>query len=205
MSTEPDVQELRADVEQIKNAMGIADRYDDTGTAWLGYAVLVVIAAALSQFVVLERLDPLYHTPIWLVIIGGGTALLGRYLDGDAEWSAAGKPRVVVVFAVLFGLTLPIQLVVGPFVSDPGYLGGTAMVLGLILVLLGAAYLLLGNLLRSYRIRLADRAALYVGGGLLIALGVTIPNVTALHTWGYTAFGVGYAVYALAAYAVLGR
>lgn len=204
--TEIDVEELRAELDQIKDAMGLTERYRDAPRTWLLYGLLVAVSAAASQLVVLEDLSSWWHPVIWVVGIGGGS-LLGGYLLGWHRPAGAsdGKPSPLIVFLVTYLLVVPIQLVFAPVWGDPGTRQSTAIVLGLIVVLVGAAYLLMGNLLRAYYIRRRDRLALYVGGLVLVPLGVAIPNVELLHTWGFAAFGAVFAGYAGVASLVLTR
>lgn len=202
-----DADALRTELDQIKAAMGIQDRYSGAIQQWLLYAVLVAVASALSQFVVLERLSGWYHFPVWVGVFGGGAFLGTWYLDRHRDEPEPGtpKPSLAFQFAVVFLAFLPIQFVFGPITTEASYLVESATILGLVLVLLGLSYLLMGNALRAHYIRRRDRLALHVGGVLMVALGVAVPNVEALHTWGFTAFGVTYVAYALGAYAVLSR
>ena len=150
---EIDVDELRTELDQIKAAMGIDERYEGATTLWLLFGLAVPVAAALSQYVVLERLPQWYHTLIWLGVLGGG-----------AE---------------------------------------SALVLSIIVVMIGAAYGVLGASLRAYFVRRRDRRVFYVGTLWMVALGVAIPRHATLETWEFAAFGASYFVYAMAAYLVL--
>lgn len=65
--------------------------------------------------------------------------------------------------------------------------------------MLGLGYMVAGETLKAYRIRARDRRAFHAGGLLMVVLGVAIPNVEVLHTWGYAAFGASYVTYAFLA------
>lgn len=203
---EIDVTELRAELDQIKDAIGLQDRYSDVPRKWLLYASVVVVAAGASQLVVLERSSAWLHAPIWFLAIGTASVVDRQWFgSGDQYGTAGGKPSPAILFAVVLALVVPIQLVFTPLFGGAEYLQTTSIVLGSIVVMIGAAYLLMGNLLRAYYIRRQDRIALYVGGLVMLPLGVAIPNVEVLHTWGFSAFGVVYALYAVLAYVTLTR
>jgi len=73
--SEIDVEELGRELDQIKDAMGLTERYDGASTQWLLFGLLVPVAAGLSQYVHLETLPAYYHSIIWFGILGGGWAL----------------------------------------------------------------------------------------------------------------------------------
>lgn len=78
MSTnqEIDVDQLRAELDQIKDAMGIRERSPGAIRIWLVFGVLVPVAAGLSQVVYSQRLSQSYHGLIWLGLLGlGGFAI----------------------------------------------------------------------------------------------------------------------------------
>lgn len=200
-----DPADLQRDLDQIKEAMGIAERSKSAIELWLWFGVLVAIASTLSQYVVLNWLPAWWHSLIWvgLLVGGGGGLMWWRY---GASWSPGRtEPNVGFQILVVYLGMIPVQLVFSPVVTDAGYLLGTAYVLGLVLVMLGLGYVVAGETLKAYRIRTRDRRGFHAGGVLMIGLGVAIPNVEVLHTWGYAVFGASYLLYALAVYAVLTR
>jgi hypothetical protein len=201
-----DPADLQRDLDQIKEAMGLAERYKGATNQWLLFGVSVAIGAALSQYVVLNRLAGWWHTIIWLGIVVGGTYLVIHFRYG-APTVGPGRSEPNIGFqllAIYFGV-LPIQVAVGAFLPDLGYLAQNALSLGVILILLGLGFLVAGETLKAYHIRARDRRAFHVGGIGMIALGTAIPLIEFLHTWGFAAFGVGYLTYALLAYGVLTR
>ncbi|MUV90245.1 hypothetical protein GJ629_10370 [Halapricum sp. CBA1109] len=211
MSDEPDVDpvELEAQLSQIKSAMGIDERYEGATTQWLLYGFLVPIAAAASQYVHLQELPGLYHPVIWVgVLFGGGFVGSWLWAGTDAENASTttdGKPSLWFIFVAVYLSTFPLLFVVFRFTDGLGYDAQNALILGVALVMVGVAYLIEANVLRAYYIRSRDRYALYVGGILLVALGVAIATVDTLWSWGYAVFGALYFVYAMAAYVVLTR
>ncbi|MFB6189061.1 MAG: hypothetical protein ABEI57_04185 [Halapricum sp.] len=211
MSETPQVDpdELQAQLDQIKDAMGIDERYAGATRQWLLFGVLVTVASGISQYVYRQHLPGYWFTVVWTVVLfGGGVVGLRLLFDGDRRPSLgteAGKPSLWFVFGVIYLADVPIQVVADRFIPSLGYEAQIVFALSVILVLVGIAYLLIGNALRAYYIRSRDRYAFYAGGLLLIGLGVSIPYVDVLWTWGYAVFGGLYLVYALATYAVLTR
>lgn len=204
-TTDIDPSELQRDLDRIKEAMGIAERYGSAIEVWVWFGVLVAAASALSQYVVLNRLPASWHAPIWLglLVLGGGGLMWWRF---DASWEPGdAEPNVGFQILVVYLGALAVQFVAAPVLPDLAYLPETAFVLGLIVVMLGIGYIVAGETLKAYHIRARDRWAFHAGGLMMVALGIAIPNVELLHTWGYAAFGIAYLAYALAAYLVLKR
>lgn len=200
-----DPSELQRDLDRIKDAMGIAERYESAIEMWLWFGALVALASALSQYVVLNRFPNSWHALIWLglLVLGGGGLMWWRF---DASWSpGAHEPNVGFQILVVYLGAMAVQFAAAPFLPELGYLAETAFVLGIILVMLGIGYIVAGETLKAYQIRTRDRRAFHAGGALMVGLGVAIPNIEILHTWGYAVFGATYLGYALATYAVLTR
>lgn len=207
MSRDTDVEQLRTDIEQIKEAMGIQERYRSATSLWLLFGVTVPIAAALSQYVFMERLTPWLHTVVWVGVLGGGGAVWYLFAGETGEFSvsSAGKPNIALQFALVFLSVYPVVFVVSQYVGDLGYVASGTLWQALIVIFLGIAYGMLGSSLRAYRVRWRDRAVFYVGTLWMVLLGLAIPLVSVLRTWPYAAFGGVYFVYAVGAYLVLTR
>jgi len=210
MTDEADVDpaELEAQLDQIKEAMGIQERYEGATAQWLLFGVLVAVAAAISQVVYLRELPAYWHGIVWIgLLFGGGLVGFRVLFEGEdgPSFSSEGKPNLWLPFAASYATIFPIQTIAAAFLPDLGYRAETIFTLSLILVLIGLAYVLLGNALRAYYIRARDRYAFYAGGILLVALGTAIPSVEVLRTWGYAVFGAVYFVYAVVTYVVLTR
>jgi FtsH-binding integral membrane protein len=202
---EVDPAELQRELETIKDAMGLQERSESATSVWLLFGLLVPIAALASQYVHLERLPQFFHTPIWLGVIGVGVfAYFG--FSGRREFDIApGKPNVAVQFVVVYLASIPLQTIASAYAPDLGYEAESALALSIIVVLVGIGYAILGTSLRAYRIRRRDRAVFFAGTAWMVALGVAIPQVAVLQTWGYAAFGGVYFIYAMAAYLLLSR
>lgn len=199
-----DPEALRDDIDRIKDAMGIAERYDGAPEQWLLFAAFVALGSAISQFLVLERAPDFWIPIVWLVLLGGSALGLSRRYD-YAYGPGRSEPNVGFQILVVYLGSFAALFAVAPFLPELGYLAENALTLGLVVVMLGLGYLVAGETLKAYHIRARDRYALHAGGVLMVALGVAIPNVEALHTWGFGAFGASYAVYAAASYLVLTR
>lgn len=201
-----DPAELREDIETIKDAMGLEERYEGAAVLWLVFGGLVAVAAGLSQYVFLAELSDWYHPVIWIGLLGGGGAVANYVVTGDARAGASrdDAPDPFLQLAVVYVVSFPIVNIQQSFI-DASRAEASASTLAVVLVLIGTAYLVVGNTLKAYRIRARDRYAFYGGGALLVALGTAMPFVEALLTWHYAAFGAAYLAYALASYAVLAR
>ena len=204
--TDVDPAELEAQLEQIKDAMGLYERYEGAAGQWLLFGVLVLVAAAASQYVHLEELPGYWHGIIWIGLLFGG-GFLGFWLldDQSSLGTPAGKPGIWFIFVVTCLTSLPIGLITSRFVEDLGYQAEAVFTQSIILVFVGLAYLVTANALRAYHIRARDRYAFYVGGIMLIGLGAAMPYVDILWTWGYAVFGTLYFAYAIVTYLVLSR
>lgn len=199
-----DPEALRDDIDRIKDAMGIAERYEGAPEQWLLFGVFVAVGSAISQFLVVERAAGFWYPVVWLGLFGVGSVALSRRYDYTFG-PGRNDPNMGFQILVLYLGSFATLFAVEPLLPDLGYLAQNALTLGIIVVMLGLGYLVAGETLKAYHIRARDRYALHAGGVLLVVVGVAIPNLDALHTWGYTAFGASYAVYAAASYLVLTR
>lgn len=208
MSDEVDPAQLQAQLNQIQSAMGLQERYEGIVKQWLLFGVLVAVAAACSQYVHLQRLPGYYHAVVWLgLLFGGGSVGVWWLFRGEERpaFEDGATPNLWLLFGVTYFAVFPIQAIVAPYLTDLSYEAEAMLTLSLILVMIGVAYVLMGNALRAYRIRAQDRWAFYVGGVMLLALAIAIHQVDVLLTWGYAVFGGLYFVYAIATYVVLTR
>lgn len=206
MAAEADVdpESLREELQLIQDAMGIGERYPSRMRDWLVFGILVAVASALSQYVHLQGLPAYWHPVIWFAIMGGG-AILGAWRHRGVSGDASARPSVPVVFASAAVAYVPLIAIVAPIDDGLGYRRGSVLILGLVLVLLGIAYLGMGNALRAYRIRRRDRYTVYLGGVGMLALGGVMPNSAFLVDWGFATFGGLYLAYAIASYTYLVR
>lgn len=199
---ELDVEELRAELDQIKDAMGIQERYSGATEQWLLFGFAVPVAAAISQYVHLERLPAWYHTVTWAVVIAGAFGLYFALNDRDASlnWSTEGKPNLLVQFGIVYLASIPLQSIAGAYVGDLGYVEESALALAIIVVMIGVAYGVFGSSLRAHYVRRRDRWVFYVGTVWMVGLGVLIPEFPFLEEWAFAVFGGVYFAYAMLAY-----
>ncbi|MFC3959766.1 hypothetical protein [Halovivax cerinus] len=204
MSEDVDRADLQRDLDRIKEAMGIAERYENAPEQWLGFGVVVAVACALSQYVVVERLPTYWFLVIWIGLFAAvGVVLNRRY--GYAFEPGSNRPNVGFQILVLYVAAFAVQIVAASFLPALSYTEESAFVLGIVLVLLGTAYVVAGETMKAYHIRDRDRYAFHAGGLLLVVLGVAITTVDSLHVWGFAVFGGVYLAYALGSYWVLSR
>jgi hypothetical protein len=198
-----DPAELREDIETIKQAMGIGERYEGATELWLFFGVLVAVAAGASQYAFLADLPGYVTGGIWIAF--GGTALLAsRRVDVTGASTTGATPDLFFQIAVVYLASFPLLTVVYAYTDVQGT-ARSVLPLSVVLVLLGCAYAVVGNSLKAYRIRRRDRYAFYAGTVWMVALATALPFVDLLETWHYAAFGTAYLVYALATYLVLVR
>ena len=208
MSGEIEPDDLREELETIKEAMGLEERYSGATSMWLLFGLAVPVASGVSQYVFTERLAPWLHAVVWAVVLGVGFAIwyatAGKE-EGDIGVGAGARPNLFVQFGLVYFTVIPVQAAVAPFLRDLGYVEEALFVQSLIVVFIGLAYGILGSSLAAYRVRFRDRMLFYVGTVWMVALGVAIPQVGVLRTLPHATFGGVYLVYALGAYAVLTR
>ena len=197
-------EELREELETIKGAMGLQERYGSELRLWLVYAVLVGLASLGSQAVVTLELPPWGHWLSWGVFIGAGVlyqnvALGDDYGGGDSET----RPGLGLQYGAVLAYALVVLAVVAPLLSGVEGALASSIVFAVAVGAVGTAYLLAGNALKAYRIRRRDRLAFYAGGAWMLALAVLLPRVPFLQRWGYAVFGLAFAVHAVGSYLAL--
>lgn len=200
-----DPEALQTELERIKDAMGLRDRYPSQFGLWLVYGALVLAASLASQFVVLRELPSWWHPVAWFVLMGAGGLYSWRQHSAERTATTDTKPNLLLQGGAVAALYFVFVLGLAPvFEGAPDRLVSIT-IFSLVVGLVGTAYLVMGESLKAYFIRRRDRYAFYLGGTWMILLAALIPNVASLRTWGYTVFGVTYALHALAAYVVLSR
>lgn len=200
--TELDAEDLRAELNQIKEAMGLHERYPSQFQAWLVYAGLVLLASLVSQAIVTFELPPWGHPVAWFGLIGVGVAY-GRYVLPDDGTTGDAVPSIRVQGLAVAGYILAVLVAVGPLLDGAGEAVGTATQFGLILGGVGVYYLLVGSSLRAYRVRARDRYAFYAGGAWILAYAAAMPRVDVLQEWGYAVFGILFALHGVGSYVAL--
>lgn len=195
-----DPEQLQAELDQIKDAMGLQERYPSEFQLWPVAGGLVLLAALGSQVIELEGLPGLLHPVVWFGVFGVAS-LYRSWTTDDTRETPETRPRTSVQFAAVFAMYPVVVLSVGPALADDA--SGSIVVFGLTVGLVGVGYLVTGEALRSYYIRRRDRWAFYVGGAWMLLLAPLLPNVGVLETWGYSVFGVLFAIHAGASYLAL--
>lgn len=201
---EIDVEKLRTELDQIKDAMGIQQRYPGRFQLWLVYGVLVAIAATGSQLVVLYELPWWGHWVSWGVTMGAGGIYQGQGITGEqvSEDSGEGKPDIWLHYVATFGYALVVLAIVSPLLPESPATT-ESYVFSIIVGGVGLSYIVVGNSLKAYYIRRLDRFAFYIGGIWMFVLAALIPYVDVLQTWGYAAFGIVFGFHAVASYLAL--
>lgn len=200
--SEIDIDAVREEVSQIKDAMGLQERYPSQFYLWLVYGVLVALAAGASQLIALNRLPAWFHPVAWFGFVGvAGVVQWLRGEDIDRELAGA-KPNIQVQFGGVFAYYVVIIAATSVFPSV-GYLTRSAVIFGMTVGLVGVGYVVVGSSLTAYYIRKRDRYTFYAGGLWMFGLAVAIPVVPELRKWGYAAFGILYLVHSVAAYLLL--
>lgn len=202
---EIDVDALRSELEEIKDAMGLTERYPTEFRVWLVYAVLVPLASFGSQAVVAYDLPPWGHWLSWGVFMGLGGLYQWRLAEVDTSPDAGGKPGLGVPFLACFGYALAVLVIVGPLLGAGADLQAQSTIFAILVGAVGLTYVLAANVLRAYYIRRLDRLAFLVGGLWMLGLSVAIARVPLLQRWGYAVFGVAYFLFGVGAYVVLKR
>lgn len=205
-SSEIDPETLQQEVAQIKDAMGLQERYPGRFWYWIIFGLAVFVASVGSQVIALRDLSPTLHAVVWGVPLGG----VGAYQWWDTRGqtssgvsSTATKPRIGVLWLSVFALVVVVLLTVLPAAEGTGEESTEILLFSLIVGFVGVGYLVVGEALRAYYIRRRDRWAFYIGGVWMLVLAVLMPTVELLETWGYLTFGVAYVGHATVSYLTL--
>lgn len=193
---------LRNEIESIKDAMGMNERYGSQFHLWLVYGVLVGLASMGSQAVVSLDLPWWGHWVSWGVLMGVGGVYQWFVPDDTAGGTTEAKPSIGLLYAAVFGYVLVVIAAVSAFLN-----GSASVVSSTVFAVfvggVGTAYLLVGNVLKAYYIRRRDRWAFYVGGVWMLVLAALLPQVGLLREWGYAVFGLVFAVHSVGSYLYL--
>jgi hypothetical protein len=201
---EIDVEALRTELDQIKDAMGLRERYPAQFRLWLVYGLLVPLAAFGSQAVATWDLSPWLHPVSWGAFMSVAGLFGWRHDSTESGGpTAEGKPDIWFQFLSVFAFGVVVMALLGPVAADAPEDLVSITVFAAMVGLVGVAYLVVGNSMKAHYVRRRDRYALYAGGVWMLALAAAMPHVGALRTWGYAAFGVAFGVHAVVSYAVL--
>lgn len=201
---EIDKEALQAEIGQIKEAMGLHERYPYMTKLWLTEGILVGILSIVLQIIVYRDISFFWYgiVAVGIVIV---EQVVFRRIVRNAERTATGpKPSLTVlivaitlgVFALFFGLD---PVIAHQTVNE-------AVVSAVVVTaLFGVLYLSVGNMLIAYSIRKTDRYAIHIGGLWLFVLAAAITHVPLLQRWAYAAIGVSVIVHGIGSYLVLQR
>lgn len=206
MSDEIDKEALREEVDHIKEAMGIQERYPSQAKSWILWGSLFAAACFLSQIVAIKQWPGYLYAVIWWILMGavGGPLQAKISKEHEGEIVETGtKPSFWVSIVAVLAAAFVIVISTSPFIGDLGYYETTAYIGTTILALVGVYYVILGNQLKAYYIRKSDRYALYIAGAWLLALSAVIPHFQILTNWMYAIYGATFAAYSLGAYRIL--
>jgi len=204
-ASEIDSEALQGELERIKDAMGLRDRYPSRFGLWLVYGALVFVASLASQYIYLEGLAGYWHPVAWFAVLSFGGVYQWQVGDtnGNSPPSSDWKPRIPLQFAAVFVMYFVFLVGITPAFERIADARVSILIFSLTVGLVGVAYLVVGESLRAYYIRRRDRWAFYLGGAWMLALAAVMPNVGTLETWGYAAFGGLYLVHSVVSYLAL--
>ncbi|MCU4742099.1 hypothetical protein OB955_00580 [Halobacteria archaeon AArc-m2/3/4] len=204
---EADVDRLRTDIEQIKSAMAIEERYPGQRRLWLVHGVLVGLAGVLTNVVFVYPWPEYVYILVWAAVFG---------LVGFTQWQtsvSAGtgfddpdpepKPSWTIVFGTLVAGLFVLTSIVDPVLADVESVLQGAFFFSVAFTILGMGYLLVGTILRSYRIQPIDRYPFYVNGVWILLFAWLMPFVEWLHYAGYAVFGILFFLHGAGTYYLL--
>lgn len=200
-----DIDALREDIEQIKSAMAIEDRYPGQRRLWLVHGVVVGLAGVLTNVVFVFPWPNAVYILVWVAVFA---------LVGFTQWQTSvraatdvddpePKPSWKIVFGTLVAGLFVLTSIVDPVFADVESVLQGAFFFSLAFTVLGMGYLLAGTILRAYRIRARDRYPFYVNGAWILAFAVVMPYVEWLQYFGYGLFGILFFLHGAGTYYLL--
>lgn len=200
-----DAEDLQRQLDEIKGAMGLAERYPGQRRMWLVYGVVVGGVAILTNVAFAFPLPNLAYVLAWFGMVAVVAVAQWRLVSGTAGDRPTTGPNWLAVVGALALALLALWTALGDLVgtNTAGVVQG-AHYFSHVLVFFGLGFLLTGTLLRTEQVRRRDRLPFYVGGVWMLVLGAFVPHVEALQYWGYGAFGALFLVHSLASYALTG-
>lgn len=199
----PDSEALRRELGEIKRAVGLHDSHPYWWRWWLieglGVAVLFplfnvgfrydfsmpLIAALVAVFLghqyALYRVQQAYDEPT----------------TGVPDWGTWHLVFFAGLVAWIVGLSPVLDAVDGLAETPITWVGAG--------IVIGVAFMYMGQLLGAYGIRRADRTAFYAGGCWVLAVSAALPWAPLIDGWEFAVLGLAYGGYCVVAYAVLAR
>ena len=200
---EVDPERLQRQLADIKGAIGLADEYPGHARLWLFVGVLVVVLALVTQATLFldETFSSGDYALIWLGFVAFAVA---------AGWWMASRlpstlpPEVAPSWRGIFGALAAFAVAVTALSQRIGRavdgLERASFFFAFAIALIGLALLLTGTVLKTYRVRSRDRRVFHAGGAWVLAYASVYPHVEFLRCVGVGVFGVGFLLYATAAY-----
>ena len=202
---EPDVDALREDIEQIKSAMAIEERYPGQRRLWLIHGVVVGLAGVLTNALFVRPWPESVYILVWGTVFAlvGFTQWQTSARAGTAVEDPDPKPSWRIVFGTLIAGLFVLTSIVDPVLADVESVLQGAYFFSLAFTLLGMGYLLAGTILRAYRIRAIDRYPFYANGAWILAFAMAMPHVEWLRYFGYATFGTLFFLHGVGTYYLL--
>ncbi|WP_226012593.1 hypothetical protein [Halomicrobium salinisoli] len=201
-----DPEHLERQLGDIKEAMGLAERYPGRPRLWLVAGVLIGVAALLTQaaYFYYETLSGTAYAAIWfgfLAVAVGATWYTARGLP-TAE-PPTNVPSWRAVFGSLLVFLLALSSLGGRATDGLAGLERATFFFGALIAAVGLGLLLTGAVLAAYRVRRRDRLPFYAGGCWVLAYAFVLPHVQWLRWIGVGLFGVLFVAYAVATWIYL--
>lgn len=210
-STDVDPAELQAQLQRIKGAMGIEDRYPGQRRLWLVYGVVVAVAAIATEVVFAStRLSEVGYVAVWAVLVLVAGVAQWRITSGTTAARPPNAPPLKHVLGALLGTFLALILMSGgllPYLTrgqETGIVQG-AYYFGLLVAVAGLGFLLVGTVLRAYYIRRRDRLVFHAAGAWMLVFAALVTQFEFLRLFGYALFGLLFFLHSIVAYVLLGR
>lgn len=195
-----DVDSLGRDVDAIREAMGIEDRYPGQSRMWLVYGIAIGVATIGTNAAFGLGAPEYTYFGIWSLMTASVFGAQYFLVSGVSE-SAPTRVNWRHLFGSLVVGYLALFSSVGDLVAanTEGALRGIHFFSHLV-VFLGLTLLVTGVALGAERIRLRDRLPFYVGGIWMLAFAAFLPYIPGLRLWGLSAFGVLFVTHSVGAY-----
>lgn len=199
-NTEIGPEELRRDIDAIKDAMGLEERYPGQARMWLVYGAAIGLTAVLTNVSFYFPLPNGGYVAGWFAMVGVVVLAQWRLVSRTSGPATPGVDWRQLFGAMVLAL-LALWTSIGDLIASQtaGALRGMHYFSHVVLVL-GLAFLVVGVVLGAERIELRDRLPFYAGGVWMLALAAFLPHVRFLQQTGWGVFGVLFAVHSLAAY-----
>ncbi|GAB3688477.1 hypothetical protein GCM10028857_22670 [Salinarchaeum chitinilyticum] len=194
---------LREDLDAIKSAMGLEQRYPGQAKMWLIYGAAIGLASIVTNVAFAVDMPNAGYVGIWFALVAVVIAAQWRLVSRTSAGSAPGVDWRQLFGAMVVAL-LALWTALGDLIANAAIEGPErgAQYFSHVLVFLGLTFLVVGIVLGAERIERRDRLPFYVGGAWMLLLAAFIPHVRALQLGGWAIFGALFAVHSLAAYLV---